>query len=74
MITVEEAANRLYICWALTHGRPWPGGCKPKVRPPTSCGLQRCSANVWTIHGRDGRMKAKQLSFDFDESSPVPRG
>jgi len=44
MITVEEAANRLYICWALTHGRPWPGGCKPKVRPPTSCGLQRRSA------------------------------
>jgi hypothetical protein len=34
MITVEEAASRLYLCWALTRGRPWPGGCKLKVRPP----------------------------------------
>jgi hypothetical protein len=34
MITVDEAASRLYLCWALTYGRPWPGGYKLKVRPP----------------------------------------
>jgi hypothetical protein len=74
MITVEEAASRLYLCWALTRGRPWPGGCKLKVRPPDIVWTAKMLSSRVTMHRRDGRMKAKQLSFDFDESSPMPRG